>query len=89
MEGAVVFGFGLFALGLFFGWLALRLWRYRDEGSISILEAALLKTTGEEPQPRTKLDHWLHYFQMVLAFIFATLLVSVSIYGLLEEAGVL
>ena len=89
MEGTVVFGLGVLALGLFFGWLALRLWRYRDQGSISILEAALLKATDEEPLPRTKLDHWLHYFQMVMAFIFATLLVSVSIYGLLEQAGVL
>ncbi len=89
MEGAVIFGFGLLALGVFFSWLALRLWKYRAGGSISILEAAILKTTGADPLPRTKFDNWLHYFQMIMAALFGVLLVSFSIYGLFEEAGFL
>jgi hypothetical protein len=87
VEGAVIFGFGLLAVGLFFCWLASRLWKYRDGGSISLLEAAILKASGEEPLPRTKFDSWLHDFQMVMSGLFGILLVAVSIYGLLEEAG--
>jgi len=87
MEGAVIFGFGLLAAGLFFCWLARRLWKYRHSGSISLLEAAILKATGEEPLPRTKIDSWLHDFQMVMLALFGILLVAFSIYGLFEEAG--
>ena len=89
MEGAVIFGFGLLALGLFFCWLAFRLWKYRGGGSISILEAAILKVSGEEPLPRAPIDRFLHYFQLVMSATFGVLLVGFSIYGLLEEAGVL
>ena len=83
----MIFGLGLLAAGLFFCWLAWRLWTYRDGGSISLLEAAILKAAGDEPLPRTKFDRWLHDFQMVMSAIFGILLTSVSIYGLLEEAG--
>ena len=89
MEGTVIFGFGLLALGLFFAWMAWRLWQYRDGGSISLLEAAILKAANEEPQPLTIADRWLHYFQFAMASVFAVLLIGVSIYGLLEEAGAL
>ena len=83
----MIFGVGLLAAGLFFCWLAWRLWKYRDGGSISLLEAAILKATSEEPLPRTKFDSWLHHFQMVISAIFGILLVAVSVYGLFEEAG--
>ncbi len=83
----MIFGLGLFAAGLFFCWLAWRLWTYRDGGSISLLEAAILKATGEAPLPRTRFDRWLHDFQMVMSAIFGILLTAVSVYGLLEEAG--
>ncbi len=83
----MIFGLGLLAAGLFFCWLAWRLWTYRDGGSISLLEAAILKATGEEPLPRIKFDRWLHDLQMVMSAIFGVLLTAVSIYGLLEEAG--
>ncbi|HEU4819705.1 MAG TPA: hypothetical protein VFS87_00920 [Qipengyuania sp.] len=89
MEGTVIFGFGLLALGLFFCWLAWRFWRYRDQETISVLEAAILKVTGAEPLPRTKVDRWLGYFQMIMASLFGVLLVGFSIYGLFEEAGVI
>ena len=89
MEGAVIFGFGLLALGLFLCWLAFRLWKYRAVGSISILEAAILKVSGEEPLPRTRIDRVFHYFQLVMSAAFGVLLVAFSIYGLLEEAGAL
>jgi len=89
MEGAVIFGLGLLAAGLFFCWLAWRLWTYRDGGLVNLLEAAILKATGEEPLPSTKFDHWLHHFQMVMSGFFGMLLTAVSIYGLLEEAGLI
>ncbi len=83
----MIFGLGLLAAGLFFCWLAWSLRKYRDGGSISLLEAAILKATGEEPLPRTKFDSWLHDFQMVMFALFGVLLVAVSVYGLFEEAG--
>ncbi|WP_010408566.1 hypothetical protein [Citromicrobium sp. JLT1363] len=87
MEGAVIFGLVLLIGGLFFLWMASRLWKYRDGGSISVAEAAILKVAGEEPEPRTAFDKWLHYFQLVMSLLFGVLLTSFSVYGLLEEAG--
>ena len=83
----MIFGLGLLAAGLFFCWLAVRLWKHRDSGAISLLEAAILRATGEDSLPHTKFDRWFHDFQMVMSALFGTLLVGFSIYGLFEEAG--
>ena len=87
MDGTVIFGFGLLALGLFFSWLAWRFWKHRNVETISVLEATILKATGAEPLPRTRVDRYLNYFQMIMAAIFGALLIGVSVYGLLEEWG--
>ena len=59
------------------------------EEKISILEAVILKTTGVEPLPLTRLDRWLQRFHIVFASIFGPLLLLVGFYGLLSELGVI
>lgn len=89
MEGALIVGFGLFGFGLLFCWMALLGWRRRDEEQISLLEAGILKVTGEEPLPLTRLDWWLQRFQLVMMTIFGPLMAFLGGYGLLSELDIL
>jgi hypothetical protein len=57
-------------VGLGMTWLAILNWRYRHEEKISLLEAAILKTTGEEPLPLTKFDRTLQWFQVIMMSLF-------------------
>ena len=89
MERALIVGFGLFGFGLLFCWMAFLGWRHRDEEQISLLEAGILKVTGEEPLPLTRLDWWLQRFQLVMMTIFGPLMAILGGYGLLSELDVL
>ncbi len=62
---------GLFylVLGIFLIWIGWRHWRFRRQETISVLEAAILRATGEEPLPRTKFDRILEYVQAGLGFV--------------------
>lgn len=89
MEGALIPLLGLFGAGLLFCWLALLGWRHRNEENISLLETGILKATGEEPLPLTRLDWRLQRFQLVMMTIFGPLLALLGGYGLLSETGAL
>jgi hypothetical protein len=89
LDGTIIFGIGLLAAGLLFCWLALRLWKNRHEDHINLAEAAVLWVAGEEPLPITKFDRWLLRFQIAMYALFGGVFVAVSVYGLLEEAGIL
>ncbi|HWV60208.1 MAG TPA: hypothetical protein VN034_06120 [Sphingopyxis sp.] len=89
MERALIFGFGLFGFGLLFCWLALLGWRHRNDEQISMLEAGILKVTGEEPLPLTRLDRWIQRFQLVMMTIFGPLMALLGGYGLLSELDIL
>ncbi len=89
MEGEVIFALGLSFLGLFFCWAAFMGWRYRNEESISLLEAGILKATGEEPLPLTRVDRWLQKFQLVMMILFGPPMVLLGGYGIVSEIGVL
>jgi membrane protein required for beta-lactamase induction len=89
MDGALIFGFGLLAFGSVLIRISWMLWKTRESGSISILEASLLKLTGAEPLPLTKVDRWLHFFQMLMYGVLGVLISGVAVYGLLEEFGIL
>lgn len=79
----------LLVVGLLFSWAAIVGWRHRREDSISLLEAAVLKTTGAEPLPLTKFDRWLQKFQLVMMTFFGPPLVFIGVYGLWSELGAL
>jgi hypothetical protein len=74
--------------GGFLTWIAVLNWRHRREEKISLLEAAILKTTGVEPLPLTKFDRWLQWFQIVMASILGPLLLVAGLAGLGSEIGV-
>jgi hypothetical protein len=75
LEGTVIFkGLIFVAFGVAMTWLAVLNWRHRREERISLLEAAILKTTGVEPLPLTKFDRVLQWFQIVIMSLFGPLL---------------
>jgi hypothetical protein len=57
------------AIGAVLTWIGWRHWRFRDRETVSVLEAAILRTTGEEPLPRTKCDRMSGYVQAVLGLV--------------------
>jgi len=59
VEGALIFAFAVLAMGLLFSWLAIVGWRNRGKEYVSLLEAAILKSTGAEALPLTRFDRWL------------------------------
>jgi hypothetical protein len=75
------------ALGAFFIWTVYLNWRHRGQEKISIIEAAILKTTGQEPLPLTRFDKWLQTFHLIFAAIFGPLMLVVGISILLDELG--
>ena len=85
----MIFALVLTLIGFFFCWAALKGWRHRHEESISLLEAGILKATGAEPLPLTRLDRWLQKFQLVMMTLFGPPMVFVGGYGLLSEIGAL
>jgi hypothetical protein len=89
MEGAVIFALVLLGVGTLFSWLAIVGWRHRNEESISLLEAGILKTTVAEPLPLTRFDRWLQRFQLIMMTLFGPPMVFLGGYGLLSEVGIL
>ena len=83
---AAVFFFALGALLICVGW---RHWRYRKEETLSLLEAAILKTTGVEPLPRTRLDRFLTYLQAILGSLFGAFFLLIGVLAVLNEMGLL
>jgi hypothetical protein len=76
-------GFGLLAVGLLFCWLAFSGWRQGAAERISIIVAAILKTTGAEPLPLTRIDTWLQRFQLVMLSVFGPSMTAVGLLILL------
>jgi hypothetical protein len=89
VEGQMIFALALFGIGALFCWLAVLGWRYREDDSISLLEAGVLKATGAEPLPLTRFDRWLQRFQLVMMTLFGPAMVIIGGYGFLSELGVL
>lgn len=89
MERALIVGVGLLGFGLLFCWMALLGWRHRSEEQVSLLEAGILKVTGGEALPLTRVDRWLKRFQLVMMTIFGPLMAFLGGYGLFSELGAL
>ncbi len=83
----MIVALGLLLFGVFFCWAAISGWRYRHEESISLLEAGILKATGEEPLPLNRFDRFLQKFQLVMMSLFGPPMVFLGGYGLLSEIG--
>jgi hypothetical protein len=81
----VVTGLVLLLVGLGFSSLAILGWRHRHDERISIIEAAILKTTGAEPLPLTKFDRLLQLFQLVMMSLFGPLLTLVGLFLLVGD----
>ena len=81
----MITGLVLLVLGLGMTWLAILNWRHRHEERISLLEAAILKTTGVEPLPLTKLDRALQWFQIVMMSVFGPVMTLAGVAVLIGE----
>jgi hypothetical protein len=81
---------GLF-LTLFGGiltWTAVLNWRHRHAERISIAEAVILKITGEQPLPLTRIDRALQWFQIVVASILGPPLLLAGLALLFDQLGI-
>lgn len=85
----MIFALALTGFGLLFCWLAYLGWRHRHDDNISLLEAGILKATGEEPLPLTRFDRWLQTFQLVMLSVFGPPMVVIGGIGFLVEIGAL
>lgn len=74
------------AVALSVGW---NHWRYRKQETVNILEAAILRSTGEEPLPLTKLDWFLKNLQAILGFILGPFFILVGVAVILRELELL
>jgi hypothetical protein len=81
MIGGIVF----LAVGSAMTWIAILNWRHRKEEKISLLEAAILKTTGAEPLPLTKFDRALQWFQIIMMSLFGPVITLLGIAILIGE----
>lgn len=64
-------------------------WRYRNQETVSILEAAILRSTGEESLPLTKLDWFLKNLQAILGFILGPFFILAGVAIILGELELL
>ena len=62
-------GFIALAIGAPLTWTGWRHWRLRDQETISVLEAAILRTTGQDTLPRTRFDRVFGRVQAVLGLV--------------------
>jgi hypothetical protein len=76
-------GLAWFAIGCVLLWIGYRSWRLRNTEAISVIEAAVLKATGEEPLPRTGTDKALAYFQAAMGFLLGPFFIAIGIASLL------
>ena len=76
-------------LGALLIWIGWRHWRYRNQETISILEAGILKAADEEPLPRTKVDRSLSYLQAGFGFILGPFFLLCGLAVILGELGLL
>ncbi len=83
----MIFSLAFLASGLLFCWLAVLGWRHRREERISLIEAAILKSTGTEPLPLTRFDRGLQMFQMIMMTVFGPVMVVIGIAFVLLELG--
>ena len=72
-------------MGVGMTWLAVLNSRPRREERISLIEAAILRTTGAEPLPLTKFDRALQWFQIVMMSLFGPVLALVGLALLFGE----
>jgi hypothetical protein len=85
LDRAVSAGLFIVALGAFLTWMGWRHWRYRNEDTITLLEAGILKAAGEEPLPRTPTDRVLSIVQAALGFVLGPFFMLVGVAIILVE----
>ena len=74
------------AVALSVGW---NHWRYRKQETVSMLEVAILRSTGEESLPLTKLDWFLKNLQAILGFILGPFFILAGMAIILDELELL
>ena len=72
-------GLLLIAFGFLFIWMGVKGWRARHEDRISLIEAAVLRVTGDEPLPLSRWDRAMAAAQPILMLLFAPFLIGVGV----------
>ena len=73
------------AFGGLLTWVAAVNLKHKYEDRISLIEAVILKATGEEPLPLTRFDRCFQTFQVIMASIFGPVLLLLGIVMLIDE----
>ena len=79
----------LLLVGLLFTILAIVGWRHRNEDRISLIEAGILKMTGQEPLPLTRFDRWSQWFQLLMMSVFGPAITGLGLLLLIMEMDLL
>ena len=74
--------------GGFLTFTAILNWRHRREEKFNLLEAAILKVTGAEPLPLTRLDRILQTFHVIMASLFGPVLLFLGIAMMADHLGI-
>lgn len=82
-------GLLIFAMGVLLLWVGWNHWQYRREETINILEAAILRATGEAPLPLTKPDWFPKNLQAILGFILGPFFILAGVAVILGELELL
>jgi hypothetical protein len=85
----VIAGATILSIGLILIWSGFSHWRFRNQETISILEAKILDIAEEEPLPLSKLDWLLKYTQIVLGLTLGPLLLLAGIAVIMNEMELL
>jgi hypothetical protein len=89
VEGAVIAGLVSLVIGLVALSVGWNHCRYRKQETINVVEAAILRSTGEEPLSLTKLDWFLKNLQAILGFILGPFFILVGVAVILDELELL
>ncbi|MEP3421518.1 MAG: hypothetical protein ABJN35_07280 [Erythrobacter sp.] len=84
----VLKGAGLLVFGLLFVFLGVDGWRQRRAERVSLIEATILKASGEdEPLPFNRFDRMMAYVQPILMLTFGPLMIvgGLAILSMLGE----
>jgi len=85
----VIAAFFFLSLGALLTWIGSRHWRYRNQATTSVLEAIILKTTGDEPLPRTRVDRFLTHVQAIFGLVLGPFFFLCGVVIFMSELGVI
>ena len=85
----MIAGVAFLAVGALLTWTSWRAGVFLNQEAISVMEAAILKTAGEEPLPLTKYDRIATRFHAIFGFVFGPVFALLGLALIANAAGLL